>query len=235
VARQQIGSRLAVAIVGGSGSGKSRLSDKLASVFSPGARRLSLDEFYWDRSHILASRRDTLNFDNPRAVDWKAFEQKLGRLLAGKSVRLPRYDFTTHARLAETRLVKPAPVIVADGLWLLRWRSLRRLFDFKVFIECSARARLGRRLGRDCLTRGGTAASIRKQFHRTVEPMHQKYVIPQRRHADVILSGNFGISEVRLLKSRIKALRAPQRVLGATPPRRQPLVFRHAHRHGGAV
>jgi uridine kinase len=198
---------IAVAIVGGSGSGKSWLANKLTATLHPPAVRLSLDDFYRDRSHLSAARRNRLNFDHPRAIDWMAFERTLHGLLAGQAVRVPCYDFATHSRLPKTRLLKPGRVILTDGLWLLSRRSLRRLFGLRVYIDCSSRTRLRRRLARDRVNRGRTEASIREQFHATVEPMHRKYVIPQKERANFVLKEKFGMRELCLLKSEIKALR----------------------------
>jgi uridine kinase len=202
------GSCVTVAIVGGSGSGKSWLAEKLAGALRSNALRLSLDDFYRDRSHLSSERRARLNFDHPRSIDWTAFEKTVRSLLAGRAVRIPSYDFATHSRLPNTRLLKPRPVILADGLWLLGRRSLKRLFVLRVYIDCSLRTRLRRRLARDLVTRGRTDASVRKQFHTTVEPMHQKYVMPQKQHADLVVSEEFGMRELHLLKATIKALRA---------------------------
>jgi len=180
-------SPILVAIVGGSGSGKTWLADKLHAALGPKAARLSLDDFYRDRSGLSPSRRATINFDHPRAIDWTFIERVLRDCRAGKAARVPRYDFKTHSRLRSSKLLKLRPIILVDGLWLLRRPSIRRLFDLRVFLVCPASIRLRRRLARDVLARGRTRASIEKQFWTTVQPMHLKYVAPQARWADVVL------------------------------------------------
>src|SRR5579862_2899931 len=105
-----------IAIVGGSGSGKSWLAEKLAHAFPNEAVRLSLDDFYRDRSHLLPSRRELINFDHPRAIDWKAFESTLELLAQGELVRAPCYNFSTHCRSRRPRLIQPKPIVIVDGL-----------------------------------------------------------------------------------------------------------------------
>ena len=178
---------LLVAIVGGSGSGKTWLAKKLRAALGRKALRISLDDFYLDRSHLSPSRRAKLNFDHPRAIDWVGFEKALRDLRAGRATRIPRYDFSTHCRLPVRRLLHAKPVLLVDGLWLLRRKSLRKLFDFKIFLECPSATRFQRRLSRDLLSRGRTRASIRKQFRTTVEPMHRRFVQDQKRLAGMVV------------------------------------------------
>src|SRR5215475_2894614 len=115
-----------VAIVGGSGAGKSWLAERLQRSFKASARRLSLDDFYLDRSHLPPARRASLNFDNPGAIDWDCFETALQKLASGKPARVPLYDFETHSRVPRNRIFKPKPILLVEGLWLLRRRSVRR-------------------------------------------------------------------------------------------------------------
>src|SRR5262249_53307722 len=135
--------------VGGSGSGKTWLADKLATELKLGVARVSLDDFYRDRSHLSMARRDRLNFDHPRAIDWPVVKLALKRLSNGRAARIPCYDFATHCRLKQQGIVKPKPIVLVDGLWLLQSRNVRALFDFSIFLDCSARIRLARRLQRD--------------------------------------------------------------------------------------
>src|ERR1043165_4477758 len=96
---------LLVAIVGGSGSGKSRLADELQTALGKSAGRLSLDDFYRDRSHLSAARRATINFDNPKAIDWISFEHVLANCLCRRKTRIPRYDFSTHCRRSQSKML----------------------------------------------------------------------------------------------------------------------------------
>jgi uridine kinase len=201
---------LLVAIVGGSGSGKTWLCEKLQASLGRPAGRLSLDDFFRDRSHLPARRRDALNFDRPEAIDWKAFERVL-RILANRlPAQAPCYDFKTHCRLKRPRILQPKPVILVDGLWLLRRPSIRRLFSFRIFIECPGQTRLNRRLRRDLCSRGRIRASVLRQFRQTVEPMHKKYVVPQARWADLVLRSELRSAEVREIASLLKKWRSLQ-------------------------
>ncbi len=196
-------SPILVAIVGGSGAGKSQLAGQLADLLGAEAARLSLDDFYRDQSHLPAGRRAKLNFDHPRAVDWPSVERVLGDWLAGLPALVPRYDFATHCRRG-FRMVQPKPIVLVDGLWLLLRPSLRRLFRLRIFLNCPARIRLARRLARDVEARGRTRASVLEQFRDAVQPMHRRFVAPQARWADVVLKGNWDDREVERLVRRIR-------------------------------
>jgi uridine kinase len=192
-----------VAIVGGSGSGKSWLADELQRKLGACAARISLDDFYIDRSQLSLRRRAAINFDHPRAIDWPAVELVMQDWLAGRAVRVPCYDFKTHCRAGASRVLQAKPILLVEGLWLLRRYSMRRLFDLRIFINCPQRVRLRRRLERDVRARGRTESSVREQFRKTVEPMHRKFVESQLRWADVVLTGQCDKAEVRKLAARI--------------------------------
>jgi uridine kinase len=193
-----------VAIVGGSASGKTWLADSLARALGDQATRLSLDDFYEDRSSLSPGRRALINFDHPRAIDWAAFHAAIRALAHGRSARVPCYDFASHCRLAKLRAVHPRPLVIVDGLWLLHRRSNRKLFDYSIFLECSARIRLQRRLARDLQSRGRTQASITKQFRETVEPMHRQHVAPQAKFAKIILRGKCSNEDVTKILSLLR-------------------------------
>ena len=172
-----------VAIVGGSGSGKTWLARQLQRRLGARAGRLSLDDFYRDRSHLPARVRARINFDHPRAIDWPLFRQCLEKIKNGQTVLLPRYDFVTHARRATARRWRPKSVVLVDGLWLLRRPDLRRLYSLSVFLNCPLKLQLARRLARDQRERGRSPASVRRQFRSQVAPMDKKFVGPQKRWA----------------------------------------------------
>jgi uridine kinase len=198
------GRPLLVAIVGGSGSGKSWLAGELAGVLGRRAACLSLDDFYRDRSHLPAARRARINYDHPRAIDWPEAERVLRDCAAGRPTLVPSYDFGTHSRRATRKLFRPRPIILVEGLWLLRRRSWRGLFGLSLYLDCPARVRLARRLARDARARARTRASVLEQFKKTVEPMHRRFVEPQARLADIVLLGGWGKAEVGRLAARLR-------------------------------
>jgi len=198
--------RLLVAIVGGSGSGKTWLAERLKGKLRGKAAHLSLDNFYRDRSHLSASRRSRINFDNPGSIDWKTLRRVLSAVLRWRRTGLPAYDFKTHCRARQQRVFTPKPIVLIEGLWLLRTPSLRRLFGFAVFLDCPAATRLMRRLQRDLQSRGRSLVDTRAQFWTTVQPMHKKFVLPQSQWADVIVRGRCSRSEVEALAAALRTL-----------------------------
>jgi uridine kinase len=186
-----------VSIAGGSGSGKTWLANKLLRGLAPYAVRVSLDDFYLDRSHLSLAHRARLNFDHPRAIDWHSIETVLEHLLAGRPARIPQYDFSTHSRVSRRKTLKPRRIILLEGLWLLRRPVIRRLTSVSLFLNCPARTRLRRRLARDLASRDRTRSSVRRQFEQTVEPMHKRYVAPQAGRADFLFQKAPGPREVR--------------------------------------
>jgi uridine kinase len=204
---------LLVAIVGGSGSGKSWLAEKLQAMLGPAAGRLSLDDFYRDRSHLSPAKRARINFDKPSAIDWRTFECVLNCSLHWRNAYVPRYDFKTHCRLPRSRVLKPKAIIFVEGLWLLRAPRIRKFFGFRIFLDSPMQLRLCRRLARDVTARGRSPKSVRDQFRKTVEPMHRRFVLPQIDWADIVLKGYPAGREIAqltaLLRERMRWRQSP--------------------------
>ncbi len=177
-----------IAIVGGSGAGKTWLARHLEQELEPTASCLSLDDFYRDHSQLPARDRAFLNFDHPEAIDWERFAAALQDCRAGRATHLPRYDFATHTRVPPDVLFLPSSVVIVEGLWLLVHTQVRTLFDFSIYLECPQELRLDRRLKRDVVERGRDPLTIQQQFWRDVAPMHDHFVAPQSSAADIILN-----------------------------------------------
>jgi uridine kinase len=204
-------SRFLVAIVGGSGAGKTWLVDQLQRLLGESVARLSLDDFYRDHSHLPPAERQRVNFDDPQAIDWPEFERVLRDCRCGRASGVPRYDFTSHSRFPARDLWRPKPLVLVDGLWLLHRQTTRRLFDWRIYVDCPERLRFRRRLARDVRERGRTHSSVKWQFQETVAPMHHRFVAPQVAWADIVLSQPLEDTEVNRLAGRlcVRSLRGP--------------------------
>ncbi len=169
-----------IAVVGGSGSGKTWLAAELAGWLGSEAAHLCLDHFYRDLGHLPEPERARVNFDDPAAIDWDGLREVLESLERGEVARVPVYDFTEHVRKDETVGLESRPFVVLEGLWLLHPQWLRKKFSLSVFVDCPEEVRLLRRVERDVVSRGRTEESVRRQFAEQVQPMHARFVEPQR-------------------------------------------------------
>ncbi len=195
-----------VAIVGGSGSGKTWLANRLRSNLGRKASNLSLDDFYRDLSPLAPEHRAQINFDSPSAIDWPVLTQVLTQFQEGaEALKIPRYDFTTHCRFEKSSVWRCKPIVVVDGLWLLHRPELRSLFDLKVFIDCPADLRFWRRMQRDVMSRGRTPSAVISQFASTVLPMHEIHVQPQTQWADHLIQSPVTEQDALRLAAIVKA------------------------------
>jgi len=195
-----------IAVVGGSGAGKSWLVEQLCHVIGEHAGRLALDDFYRDRSHLPFARRAQLNYDSPSAIDWTEAVRVLKACRDGRATEVPTYDFATYSRRPERRAWHPTPIVFVDGLWLMHSPEIRGLFDLKIFLDTPSELRHERRIARDSAERGYTPDEIRARLNGAVLPMHRKHVEPQRRWADLILSQPYCEPEVELLTEKLWGL-----------------------------
>ena len=177
-----------IGISGGSCSGKTTFSRYLRDIIGKGDCLIVQQDSYY-RDIDLEARGGILpNFDAPEAIDFEKLVDDLKLLKSGQSADIPKYDFTTHQRLSETRPVKPHRVVVVEGMLVLGQPKLRALFDTSLYIQCSPEIRLGRRLIRDIRDRGRTEESVKKQFSEQVEPSHIQYVQPSQSEAKLCIS-----------------------------------------------
>jgi uridine kinase len=183
-------------VVGGSGSGKTWLAEKIAAALAPRAARISLDDFYRDLAPLPKAARDAVNFDDPAAIDWEKFREVVGAMRVGEQLDLPAYDFATHTRKSEPRTFSPPPLVVWDGLWLLHHDWLREQFALTIFVDCDAEERFRRRAERDVRERGRTFESVWCQFFEHVQPMHDRFVEPQRRQAAQIVTSPVSVADL---------------------------------------
>jgi uridine kinase len=179
---------LVLGIAGGTGSGKSTVSQKILSALPPGAGViLDHDAYYRDQPNLPFEVRARTNYDHPDALETELLIEHLRALRAGQPVKVPLYDFRQHLRRPETRLVSPAPIVVVEGILVLADERLRELMDVKIFVDTDADIRVMRRIRRDMEQRGRTFAQVREQYYQTVRPMHLHFVEPSKRAADLIV------------------------------------------------
>ncbi len=177
-----------IGVAGGSGSGKSTVTrEVLASVGAEQAAVLMQDDYYLDQSDLSFEDRCKTNYDHPDAFDWPLLMAHVQALRAGQAIDMPVYDFTVHNRSSKTITVRPAPIIVIEGLFALFDPALRKMMSLKVFVDTAADVRFIRRLQRDMAERGRSADSVIEQYLTTVRPMHKQFIEPSKRSAHVIL------------------------------------------------
>jgi uridine kinase len=179
---------LVLGIAGGTGSGKSTVSKKIADSLPSGASVvLDHDAYYRDQRSLPLEDRARTNYDHPDALETELLVTHLTELRAGRGVDVPLYDFVEHLRRRETRRVEPVPVVIVEGILVLADARLREQMDVKIFVDTDADIRVMRRIRRDMEHRGRTFAQIREQYYRTVRPMHLQFVEPSKRFADLIV------------------------------------------------
>ena len=202
--------RKVILIGGGSASGKTYVLHKvLESLPADRVAHISLDDYYKDFSVLPMEERAKVNFDHPKAFDWKLMNQQLSDLKNGKTIEKPIYDFTIHGRKKETEIVEPKELIIIEGIMALVNKDLRSLGDLKIFINASREKRLVRRIARDTKERGRTYESVIDQYFTTVQPMFEEIIAPSQWYADLIIN-NEGYSNnsidvlVSVLKNMMK-------------------------------
>lgn len=198
---------IVIGIAGGTESGKSTLIKKIKEEFHDEITILSHDFYYKQHDDIPFEERKKLNYDHPNAFDTDLMIEHVRRLAAGETIERPVYDFTIHNRINETVLVRPAKVIVVEGILIFENRELLDLFDIKVFIDTDADVRIIRRILRDVNERGRTLESVVHQYLTTVKLMHEQFVEPSKKYADIIIpEGGFNRVALEMLNERIHAL-----------------------------
>ncbi|HTM57577.1 MAG TPA: uridine kinase [Candidatus Udaeobacter sp.] len=200
--------RILIGIAGGSGSGKTLVARTI--VRELGSDRVLIidqDSYYKDLEDIPFRDREARNFDHPDAFDNDLLIRHIRELLAGRSIEQPIYDYAQHRRLPETRRVGEHLVIVLEGILIFGDPALRDLMDIKLFIDADPDVRFIRRLRRDLVERGRSVDSIIRQYEESVRPMHQQFVEPAKRYADVIIpEGGHNKVAIDLVKTKIREL-----------------------------
>jgi uridine kinase len=199
---------LVIGIAGGSGSGKTTVANViLQRVGAQHIAYLPHDAYYKDLSDLPETQRAEINFDHPASLDTELLSEQIKQLIEGQAIELPVYDFKVHARTDYTIRIDPQPVIIVEGILIFSEKSLRELFDVKIFVDTDPDLRFIRRLSRDISERGRSTESVIQQYLSTVRPMHLEFVEPSKRYADVIIpEGGWNEVAMDMVVARIQKL-----------------------------
>jgi uridine kinase len=202
-----------IGVAGGSGAGKTTIVRGLVRALGePDVAVIEHDSYYRDQSHLPLEDRRSLNYDHPGAFETPLLIEHLRELRRGRAIEVPTYDFTTHTRAPGTRQVRPARIVIVEGILVLAEEALCRQMDLKVYIDAGADVRLIRRLQRDMVERGRSLDSVLEQYLSTVRPMHLQFVEPCKGRADVVVSGEVdSAASIAALAARIEELVAERR------------------------
>lgn len=196
---------LIIGIAGGTGSGKTTVATKIASFFADSCVIIAHDCYYRDQSNLKMGERKKTNYDHPDSLETTLLIEHLLQLKKGKAVLVPEYDFTNHNRAKTTKKVSVKPIIIVEGILLFENVKLRNMMDIKLFIDTDADVRLGRRITRDIQERGRTLDFSLNQYLTMSRPMHQAFVEPTKKYADIILPhGGENILGIELVVSAIR-------------------------------
>ncbi|NLY81978.1 MAG: uridine kinase [Clostridiales bacterium] len=198
---------IVIGIAGGTGSGKSTLINAIKNEFNDEITIISHDYYYKAHNELSFEERKHLNYDHPNSFDTDLMAGHIKTLVAGKSIERPVYDFTIHNRVDDTVKLNSAKVIIVEGILIFENEDLLNLFDIKVFIDTDADVRIIRRIVRDVKERGRTLESVVEQYLTTVKLMHEQFVEPSKKNADIIIpEGGFNRVAIDMLNQRIYAL-----------------------------
>ncbi|MBR2860159.1 MAG: uridine kinase [Alistipes sp.] len=197
-----------IGVAGGTGSGKSTLVKRLQEAFkNDDVATICHDFYYKAHPELTYEERTQLNYDHPDAFDTWLMVEHIKALKEGKAVECPTYSFVEHNRVEETQPVKPSKVIIVDGILIFENEELRNIMDIKVYVDTDADVRLARRILRDVRERGRSMESVISQYTTTVKPMHEQFVEPSKRYADVIIpEGGFNSVAVSMLIQNIRSI-----------------------------
>ncbi len=193
-----------IGIAGGTGSGKTTLTEHIKKRFGDAVSVIYHDNYYKDQSDIPFEIRKRQNYDHPDAFETDLMVRHLQALKAGVAIQCPVYSYTEHTRTRETIEIKPTSVVIVEGLLIFQNPELRDLMDIKIFVDTDADVRILRRILRDVKERGRTIESVVEQYLTTVKPMHEQFIEPSKRFADIIvLEGGHNLVALDMIMQRI--------------------------------
>ena len=198
-------SALVIGVAGGTGSGKTTLTEALVDAFPGKTSVLYHDNYYRAFPDLTYDERKAINWDAPEAFDNALMVSQLKRLIAGEAIECPIYDYSIYNPSGRTSTVSPAPVIIVEGILIFAEPAICELLDIKIFVDTDADIRILRRIKRDVIERGRTLESVEKQYVETVKPMHELYVQPSKHNADIIVpEGGRNLVALDMLIHRVR-------------------------------
>lgn len=196
-----------IAIAGGSASGKSSIVKTLNDYFTDDLYVIGHDNYYKAHDDMPFEERAKLNYDEPNAFDNDLFYEHLVKIKNGNPIDMPTYDYTKHTRSKETIIINPTKIILIEGILVLYDKRIRDLTDTKVYVDADSDVRLKRRILRDTKERGRSLDSVLTQYINQVKPMHEKYIEPSKKYADIIIPrGAKNIRGIEILMKHIEHL-----------------------------
>lgn len=200
-----MGDYLVIGIAGGSGSRKTTLTNQIAAQFLEQVTVIKHDNYYKAHDDMDYDERSRLNYDHPNAFDTELMIEHLKALKQGKSVECPIYDYTIHNRSKDTITIAPNKVIIVEGILIFENKDLCDLMDIRIFVDTDADLRIIRRIQRDVMERARSLESVINQYLETVKPMHEQYVEPSKKNANVIVpEGGYNQAAMEMIRNHIK-------------------------------
>ena len=194
-----------IGIAGGTGAGKTTVSRLITHDLGDSVTRIPIDNYYEDLSHLEFEERQSVNYDHPSAFEWSLLREQLEVLLGGQSVQMPQYDFEVHNRKDERVEIEPTDVIVLEGILALYDEEINEMMDLRLFVETDADVRILRRIRRDVIERGRDLEGVIDQYLSTVKPMHEQFIEPSKKHADLIIPEGANSVAINLLEEKLRA------------------------------
>ncbi|MFA8451074.1 MAG: uridine kinase [Bacteroidales bacterium] len=197
---------LIIGIAGGSGSGKTTVVKKIVETLPENSVAvISQDSYYKDNGHLTPEERSQINFDHPDSIEFELLIQHIDQLRRGEDINMPIYSYLTCARANDTEKLSPKKVIIVEGILILTNAELRKRFDIKTFVDAEADDRLMRIIQRDIQERGRNFKEVLVHYDSYVKPMHQQFIEPTKRFADIIVpQGGANTVAIDILSSKIK-------------------------------
>ncbi|MFB6146677.1 MAG: uridine kinase [Halobacteriaceae archaeon] len=194
-----------IGIGGGTGAGKTTIATRITEIVESDITLVSLDNYYCDQTDVPLEERKERNYDHPDAIDWDLLIDHLEALARGDPVEMPQYDFERHTRAPETTVVDPDPIVILEGIFSLYHDAILETLDLAIYVQTDADVRVLRRLQRDVADRDRTVESVIDQYLSTVKPMHEQFVEPTKRDADIIIPEGVNTVAIDLLQEKIVA------------------------------